>query len=432
MRAVLYRKHPELIVQRFCQPPGSLYGSISTEEFVFRGSTRPVYIHDDLFLGPATLSREEFVRMIRSGQYHRGHNVACFYAYLYSYEFVYFCEYLRHVECHTPEARAVLRGVLQRAQNMHLISHSATIFSLAPEAMYTQRSPFLYLARLFPMQERWEADLLCDMINSRDLVKEAVAAWNRKEHVLFTTHQDMSRQAQQQGRLQPPFHPTVVQPPSSAAVFSNIEGELVERLDSHGLVVFQESGATYADVDACRRFAPLGELTAEDVLRRSVGRHALIRLYDDVFFLGAPPVDLHRAQIRYLRPAEVKQHVQVGFYFESPSYVSFIWTTQQNVHRALRDACRMHAPQLSSEETALVCWLLNAYTITSRRGLHLSAKEMARFGPYLLNEYLKTLWRVLSEDRFSTTALQLCTDLTEHARCMLQAALAEHNCLSGD
>ena len=394
--------------------------------------TRPVYVHDDLFLCPTTLSREEIVSMIRSGQYHRGHHIACFYAYLYSYEFIYFCEFLRRVECHTLEARAVLRGVLQRAKGLCLISHSATIFSLAPEAMYTQRSPFLYLARLFPMQELWEVDLLCDMVNSRDFVKEAAAAWNRREHVLFTTHDDMKQQARLDGLPEPPFHPAVTQKPTSSDAFSDIEGERVERLVSHGVVVFQERGASYTDVEACCRFAPLGELSTEAVLRRSVGRHALIRLFDDVFFTGAPPVDLYRAQIRYLRPAEVRMHVQVGFFFESPGYAAFLWNTQGSVNRALHDACRMHAPQLSSDEAAVVRWFLHLFADTSRRALHDSSRDMARYGPYLLNEYGKTLWRVLSHEKFADGTLQLCTDLAEHARSMLEASLAEHNCFEGN
>ncbi|KAF0297607.1 hypothetical protein FJT64_004957 [Amphibalanus amphitrite] len=428
VRAVLYRKHPELRVQRVCQPPDGQFGDIDAEGFIHRG-TMPVRVYDDLFLAPANLSRQEIVSMIRAGQYQRGHNVACFYAYLYSYEFVFFCEYLRRIECHTPQAMAVVRGVLQRAEHMHLISHSATIFSLAPEAMFTQRSPFLYLARLFPMQEQWEADLLCDMVNCHDLVKAATAAWKRGEHALFTIHQDMRQQARDRGGPEPPFHPAVVQRPCSAAAFSNIEGEQVQRLDSHGLVVFQESGASFSDVGACCRFSPLGEVSAEEVLRRSVGRHALIRLYDDVFFLGAPPVDLYRKQIRYLRPAEVRLHVQVGFYFDSPGYADFLWRAQRRLARSLADGCRTHAPQLSGAESELVRWLLHEFANTSRRALHDSVRDLARFGPYLLNEYGKTLWRVLGEYLVDKGTLQLCTGLTEHARATLEAALAEHGCL---
>ena len=428
VRAVLYSRHPELKVQRFCQPPGSQCGRIDADSFILR-ATRPVHVYGDLFLAPATLTRERIVSMIRAGQYQRGHSVACFYAYLYSYEFVFFCEYLRHVVCHTPRARAVLRGVLRRAQNMHLISHSATVFSLSPESMYTQRSPFLYLARLFPMEEQWEADLLCDMVNSRDLVSEAAAAWRRGEHVLFTVHRQMRRQARAAGRPEPPFHPAVLQRPSSAAAFSDIEAAQLERLDSRGLLVFQESGASYTDVDARCRFAPLGELSAEHVLRRSVGRHALIRLYQDVFFVGAPPVDLYRKQIRYLRPAEVRLHVQVGFYFDSPAFAMFLWGTRLSVTRALAGACRAHAPQLSSEEAAMVRWLLHEFTDTSRRALHSGVRDLARFGPYLLNEHGKMLWRALSGFMRDSSTLQLCTNVAEHARVVLEVALAEHNCL---
>ncbi|XP_037088267.1 uncharacterized protein LOC119108823 [Pollicipes pollicipes] len=318
---VMHRLHPALYVERMHAAPHSLYGSTTVEEFL-RSGGRPVHVVGDLFLAPTTIPRATAKQLIRHGQYYRGHSVACFYAYLYAFEFLFFIEYLRQVTCHDAEVRQVLDHVIDKAQSMHLIINSATLFSLIPEAMFTQRSPFRFMARLFPMEEPWEVDLLCDMINCRDITQDAMEAFASRQHFFFSEQRDMCRRAREAGQQRPIFHPRVLAAPDSSNVFD--ESLQAEWFFSHGMIVFGERGTTYSGLRTHSRHRPLCSLGAETVLKGSVGRHALVRLHHDVYMLGAPLADLRLRQCRYPSPAEVRVHVEIGFFVESQSFAQFV------------------------------------------------------------------------------------------------------------
>lgn len=347
---LLYRRHPPLFTVLCSGAPPSLYGSTIPRDFVDDGG-RPVHIYDDLFLVPAIIQHGAARYLISRGQYYEGHSVACFYAYMYAYEFLFFVEYIRQTPTYTEQARMVLDRVLQLAEELHLIAFSATWFSIIPEVMFSRRSPFVFIARLFPLNDIWEIDLLCMMMNSCDITTAALDAFQKRQHFFFPLHRSMRRVAAQTGGDMPIFHPQVLRPSDSSPATPGPSG----RIPSQGMTLFGDWACTYANVRPYVRYHGIANVDVETVLRRALGRHVLIRLTTDVFLLASLPGDIRAKTFRFLTPAEVRLHVEVGFYLDAtPVFAAMLYRLQMSLDATMTMFVKRFAPVVTADSDVML------------------------------------------------------------------------------